>query len=164
MKFCTFFANRWNRNSPSVTKAWSNSWRECLGPISWPAPTPRPGPTPRRKMGMRLAHKTSSELTIMVINPQPPLFSGGTRPLPGMFFFSCQRGNCRTKNLQGATTPPSIFLKPSGLEDSGMEKYPSTKLADINFYYVQNSVKNSTQTLFLSQTPKNKQSLQRSGK
>ena len=35
------------------------------------------------------------------------------------------------------------FLKPLGLEDRGMERYPNIKLAaEINFSYVKNSVKN----------------------
>jgi len=37
--------------------------------------------------------------------------------------------------------PPQIFLKFSGLQDSGMESYPSPKLAaEIHFYCLENSV------------------------
>ena len=44
---------------------------------------------------------------------------------------------------KGSTTTvrPQIFLKFSGLQDSGMERYPSPKLAaEVHFYYLKNSV------------------------
>ena len=46
-------------------------------------------------------------------------------------------------DLQGEyyNCPPQIFLKYSGLQDSGMGTYPSPKLAaEIHFYYLKNSV------------------------
>jgi len=55
-------------------------------------------------------------------------------------------------SLQGEyyNCPSQIFLKLSGLQDSGMEKCSSFKLAaEIHFYYLKNSVRFWTKNIFL---------------